>query len=67
MNFDLTDKERDVLQLIWDGMTDEKIANVLGISASHTRNIQDRMRLKLHCTNRVQLVRKGLEKGLLQL
>lgn len=64
---DLSKRELDILQLLWDGMENKQIALTLGLSPCYVKNLQDRMRLKLHASSRVQLVRKGLEKGLLHL
>lgn len=66
MTDDLTKRERDVLQMIWDGLDTKEIANALGISFCWSKNLQDRLRIKLNARSRVLLVRRGLELGLIQ-
>lgn len=62
---DLTNRERDVLQLIATGSTDKEIAKTLSISLytvkSHVRNILG----KLHAVNRREAARLASRHGLL--
>jgi NarL family two-component system response regulator LiaR len=60
---DLTEREREVLRLVAQGMSNSAIANTLGISVRtvhvHMRNLLE----KLDCDNRVQLAVYAREHG----
>lgn len=66
MRDDLSKRERDVVQMIWDGLNNKGIATALGLSESYIKNIQDRIRLKFQVSTKVQMVRRAVEKGLIQ-
>jgi DNA-binding CsgD family transcriptional regulator len=53
--FDLTPRERDVMQLIAEGLTNQQIANKLKLEEPSVRNLSSRIHKKTHL-NRVQLV-----------
>lgn len=59
----LTDREKDILQLVVKGQANKEIAHQLNIAEStvknHLRNIME----KLHAQNRVQAVIQALQKG----
>jgi LuxR family maltose regulon positive regulatory protein len=61
----LSQRELEVLRLVAEGLSDQKIANVLFISLStvkvHTRNIRG----KLDADNRTQAVTRARQLGLL--
>lgn len=61
----LTPREVEVLQRTWDGLTVKEIALEMGLSAKWVKNIRLRLGEKMHAGNAVQLVRAGLERGLL--
>ena len=60
----LTDREREVLQLIAEGYSSKEIATHLNLSnktiASHRQNIMD----KLHCHDVVKLTKYAIRKGI---
>lgn len=62
--YDLTDREREVLQLMSQGLTKKEIANVTGLSThtvnSHLRNVYE----KLHVTTNTGAVAKAIREGL---
>jgi DNA-binding NarL/FixJ family response regulator len=66
MSDTLSSRERDVLQMLWDGLSNKGIAEALGLSESYVKNVQDRIRLKLQVSTKVQLVRRAIEKGLIR-
>jgi DNA-binding NarL/FixJ family response regulator len=53
--FYLTPRERGVMQLIAEGLTNQQIADKLGLGEPSVRNLSSRVRKKTHL-NRVQLV-----------
>ncbi len=59
----LTDREREILQLIAEGNSSKEIASSLNLSiktvASHRQNIMD----KLHCHDVVKLTKYAIRKG----
>lgn len=57
----LTDREMDILTLKLDGLCDKEIAEKLAISYSTVRTHIDRARLKLGCSNTLQLLVKYSE------
>jgi two-component system, NarL family, response regulator LiaR len=63
---ELTDRELDVLRYLAQGLSNQEIADTLGISLytvrSHVRNILN----KLHLANRTQAALYALDKGLLK-
>ncbi len=63
----LTPREVEVLERTWAGRTMKEIAVEMGLSERWIRNIRLRLGEKLHCSNVVQLVRAGLERGFIVL
>lgn len=59
----LTEREKEVLQLLTEGYNNKEIASILGISQSavktRMRNVMD----KLHVYNRIQAAIRALERG----
>jgi DNA-binding NarL/FixJ family response regulator len=62
----LSPRERDVLQMVWDGLTSKQIAMALGVSLNRIEHMRACAGLKLKARNNVLLVRRALEKGLIQ-
>lgn len=60
----LTAREKDVLRLVADGLTNRDIAGRLGISQNTVKNHIKNILAKLQADNRTQLVRLALERGL---
>lgn len=54
----LTDREKDILTLKMRGLCDKEVAEQLAISYSTVRTHIDRARLKLGCSNTMQLLGK---------
>ncbi len=67
MNDQLSKREMQVLKKLWDGLDYEQTAHALRLKRSYIKNLHDRIRLKLNAGNRVQVVRKALEKGWISL
>lgn len=55
MRFDFTEREKEVLELVMEGLTNEEIAEGLGISTGRARNIVTDLISKCMVKNRTQL------------
>lgn len=67
IEFSLTEREREVLELIVDGLTDEQIAHQLAITI-HTANAHRKKLLeKMEVNNAASLVREAFRKGMVKL
>ncbi|MBX3237767.1 MAG: hypothetical protein KF814_16600 [Nitrospiraceae bacterium] len=62
---DLTPREREILQLVWSGMTNRIIADRLHISIKTAEAHRANMMKKLRVSNTAQLLKTALEGGLL--
>jgi DNA-binding CsgD family transcriptional regulator len=63
----LTRREREILTLAASGLTNDRIAKALGLSASTVRTYVSRATEKLEAANRVHAVALGLSFGLISL
>lgn len=63
----LTPREREVLQLIAEGYTNQKIANELFISVKTVEAHKAHIMAKLHARNRTDLIRYAIRKGIVML
>ncbi len=63
----LTSREREVLQLIAEGLSNQKIAGELFISVKTVEAHRAHIMTKLHARNRTDLIRYALRKGLVGL
>jgi two-component system response regulator NreC len=63
----LTDREREVLTLIAQGLSNQEIADRLVISAKTVNRHRENIMAKLNLHSRVELVRYAIEKGLIEL
>ena len=63
----LSDREREVLVLIADGMTSAKIAERLFLSPHTVQTHRDHIMTKLDLHSRVELTKYAIRKGLIQL
>ncbi|MCM3038120.1 response regulator transcription factor [Paenibacillus motobuensis] len=59
----LTNREREILDLVAQGMTNREIAKALDISDQTVKNHLKNIMHKLHLENRVQLTRYAMEQG----
>ncbi|MCB9673561.1 MAG: helix-turn-helix transcriptional regulator [Alphaproteobacteria bacterium] len=62
----LTTRERDVVALIAEGHTNDRIAKRLGISASTVRTHIERLLEKLHARSRAEAVTRAIATGQLR-
>lgn len=62
----LTRREREVLRLVVDGLSNEEIANELHFSEASVKKHLGRIMSKLHMRNRVQVAVFGVRSGLAQ-
>jgi DNA-binding NarL/FixJ family response regulator len=62
----LTDRERQVLQLVAEGNTTKKIASVLGLSAKTVESHRTRIMQKLDIHETAGLVRYAIRRGLIK-
>ncbi len=68
MGYDLlTAREREVLQLIAEGSSNQQIAEELYISVKTVEAHRAHIMTKLHAKNRTDLIRYALRKGLVAL
>ena len=63
----LTDREREVLTLIAQGLSNQEIADQLVISAKTVNRHRENIMAKLNLHSRVELVRYAIEKGLIDI
>ncbi|MBI5649937.1 MAG: response regulator transcription factor [Chloroflexi bacterium] len=63
----LTDREREILQLIAEGHATKKIAALLNVSGRTVQNHRAHIMEKLGMHNRSELIRYALEKGIIEL
>ena len=63
----LTPREREVLQLIAEGYTNQRIANELYISVKTVEAHKAHIMAKLHARNRTDLIRYAIRKGIVRL
>ena len=63
----LTPREREVVSLIGDGLTNRAIAKELGISVKTVERHRTQLMAKLGAHNIVDLVRAGIRLGLIDL
>lgn len=63
----LSPREKDVLQMTWDGLSQKDTAVALGISMNRVKNIRAKMAKKMGVSTSMQVVRLALEQGLISL
>jgi DNA-binding NarL/FixJ family response regulator len=63
---ELTDREREVVALVGEGMANEEIAERLVVSPATARTHVSRAMVKLHCRDRAQLVVFAYQAGLVE-
>ena len=63
----LTEREREVLTLIAQGLSNQDIADQLVISAKTVNRHRENIMAKLNLHSRVELVRYAIEKGLIEI
>lgn len=63
----LTPRQQQILSLIWEGQTTTEIAKELKVSARTIEVHRFHMMKKFRVTNLAQLLRAGLEQGLITL
>lgn len=61
-----TPREREVLKLVWTGLSNREIANRLGISSRTIEAHRASLMKKLRVTNTAQLVRIAIEQKLIR-
>jgi DNA-binding CsgD family transcriptional regulator len=61
-----TPREREVLRLVWTGLSNREIADRLGISSRTIEAHRASLMKKLRVTNTAQLVRIAIEQGLIR-
>jgi DNA-binding NarL/FixJ family response regulator len=63
----LTEREREVLSLIAEGLTNKQIGEQLGISPKTVARHRDNITQKLNLSSRAELTRYAIQKGLISL
>jgi DNA-binding NarL/FixJ family response regulator len=61
----LSDREREILQLIAKGVSNSEAARLLSLSKATIRTHLEHIYRKLEVTNRVEAVTEGIRKGLI--
>ena len=62
----LTDREKQVLKLVADGLANKEVAGVLGISVKTAMSHREKVMEKLGLHNRTELVRFALRRGVIR-
>ena len=62
----LTDREKQVLKLVADGLSNTEVAEVLGISVKTAMSHREKVMEKLQLHNRTELVRFALKRGVIR-
>jgi DNA-binding NarL/FixJ family response regulator len=62
----LTDREKQVLKLVADGLANKEVADVLGISVKTAMSHREKVMEKLGLHNRTELVRFALRRGVIR-
>jgi DNA-binding NarL/FixJ family response regulator len=62
----LTEREREVVELVGEGLSNEQIAQRLVVSPATARTHVSRAMVKLHCRDRAQLVVFAYQSGLVE-
>jgi len=63
----LTDREKQVLKLVADGLSNKEVAEVLGISVKTAMSHREKVMEKLGLHNRTELVRFALKRGVIRM
>ncbi len=61
----LSDREKEILQLIAKGVSNSEAAKLLSVSKATIRTHLEHIYRKLEVTNRVEAVTEGIRKGLI--
>jgi len=62
----LTDREQEILQLIWSGLKNKEIAQRLKISVKTVEAHRANMMKKVRVSNAAQLLNAAIQEGLIQ-
>ncbi|TLY37398.1 MAG: response regulator transcription factor [Nitrospirae bacterium] len=62
----LTEREQEILQLIWNGLKNREIGNRLKISVKTVEAHRANMMKKLRVSNAAQLLKAAIEEGLIR-
>ena len=62
----LTDREQEILQLIWNGLKNREIGNRLKISVKTVEAHRANMMKKLRVSNAAQLLKATIEEGFIR-
>jgi DNA-binding NarL/FixJ family response regulator len=62
----LTDREKQVLKLVAEGLSNREVAEVLGISVKTAMSHREKVMEKLQLHNRTELVRFALKRGVIR-
>ena len=63
----LTDREQEILQLIWSGLKNKEIAQRLKISVKTVEAHRANMMKKVRVSNAAQLLNAAIQEGLIQI
>lgn len=63
---DVSDREREVLQLIYEGRSNEEIAEQLNMKVTTVKTHVSHLFMKLDASSRNEVVHSAIERGLLE-
>lgn len=63
----LTDREQEIMSLIWNGMKNREIGDRLQISVKTVEAHRANMMKKLRVSNTAQLLKAGIEEGFIRI
>ena len=62
-----TPRERQILNLLWEGLNNREIGDELKVSAKSIEVHRAKIMKKLHARNTAQMIKSGIESGLIVL
>ena len=66
-SFSLTPRERQILELVWEGLNTREIGDALNVSAKTVEVHRAKIMKKLHARNTAEMIKLSIESGLIVL
>jgi DNA-binding NarL/FixJ family response regulator len=66
-SFSLTPRERQILELVWEGLNTREIGDALKVSAKTVEVHRAKIMKKLHARNTAEMIKLSIESGLIVL
>lgn len=61
----ITPRQREILALLWEGLSEKEVADRLQIHPNTVYFHRYKLQARFHCVNKVQLLKAALDAGLL--